>query len=70
MKASKLREQTSEELLQGLREQRDGLFRLRAMKGAGGEAELPIHKRTRRRETARILTVLRERELSDGGRKE
>ena len=69
MKASKLREQASEELVQALRDQRDGLFRLRAMKGAGGEAESPIHKRTRRRETARILTVIRERELTDGGRK-
>jgi large subunit ribosomal protein L29 len=68
MKAGKLREQTTEELVQALREQRDGLFRLRAMKGAGGEAESPIHKRTRRRDSARILTVLRERELKDGRR--
>ena len=70
MKASKLREQNTEELVEELRGQRDGLLRQRRMKGAGGEAESPIHKRTRRRDVARILTVLRERELSDVGRKQ
>jgi large subunit ribosomal protein L29 len=68
MKASKLREKSREELVEDLRQQRDGLLRQRRMKSAGGEAESPIHKRTRRRDVARILTVLRERELNDGGR--
>jgi len=65
MKASRYREMSGEELAQSFREQRRGLVDMRTMKGSGGEAESPIKMRGRRRDIARVLTVMRELELSN-----
>ena len=62
MQAQELREFTSEELQQRLQETRRELFNLRQQWYAGG---LEDHNRLRavRKDIARILTVLRERDL-------
>lgn len=70
MKANTIREQTSEELSQLNRDTRKELFDLRTMKGAGGAGEQPLRTRSLRRDLARILTVMRERELKNGANEE
>ena len=70
MKAGKLRELTSEELAQAYRENRKELLDVRAMRGLGGEGTQPLRIRTLRRDGARIRTIMRERELNDGGSKD
>ncbi|MEJ5309264.1 MAG: 50S ribosomal protein L29 [Anaerolineae bacterium] len=62
MQAHELREMTEEELRQRLRETRRELFNLRQQWYAGS---LEDHNRLRavRKDIARILTILREREL-------
>ncbi len=62
MQAHELREMTEEELRQRLQETRRELFNLRQQWYAGS---LEDHNRLRevRRDIARILTILREREL-------
>jgi large subunit ribosomal protein L29 len=62
MQAKELREFTSEELQQRLQETRRELFNLRQQWYAGG---LEDHNRLRavRKDIARILTILRERDL-------
>jgi large subunit ribosomal protein L29 len=62
MQAKELREFTSEELQRRLQETRRELFNLRQQWYAGG---LEDHNRLRavRKDIARILTVLRERDL-------
>ncbi len=66
MKASSIREQTDEELMQLYRDTTKELFDIRAMKSMGGEGEQPLKIRLLRRDVARILTVMKERELSNG----
>ncbi len=63
MRASEIREITSEELRTRLQETRRELFNLRQQWYAGS---LQDHNRLRavRKDIARILTVLRERELA------
>jgi large subunit ribosomal protein L29 len=63
MRASEMREMTSEELRTRLQETRRELFNLRQQWFAGS---LQDHNRLRavRKDVARFLTVLRERELA------
>jgi len=63
VKARELRELSREELLVELATQRDGLFRLR-MRATTGEAAAPSEFTRIRRDIARLLTVLREGELT------
>lgn len=61
MKASKLREQSVEELRQMSAEKQRGIAEFMARKGTKDATEQPMQIRTMRREVARILTVLNER---------
>lgn len=61
MKASKMREQTVEELQDKERELAEQLFALRLQK-VTGQLEKPSRVREVRRDMARVLTVLREKE--------
>jgi large subunit ribosomal protein L29 len=61
MKASKMREQTVEELLDKERELAEQLFALRLQK-VTGQLEKPSRVRELRRDMARVLTVLHEKE--------
>jgi large subunit ribosomal protein L29 len=61
MKASKMREQTVEELLDKERELAEQLFALRLQK-VTGQLEKPSRVRQVRRDMARVLTVLHERQ--------
>jgi large subunit ribosomal protein L29 len=61
MKASKMREQTVEELQDRERELAEQLFALRLQK-VTGQLEKPSRVRELRRDMARVLTVLREKE--------
>ena len=65
MKASKLREHTEDELRQVCEETRKALVDLRVHKGAGDKAEQPLRIRTARRDLARILTVMKQRGISE-----
>ena len=67
MKASKLREQTGEELVQSREEAKKGLFDRRVRKSTGDTSEQPLLVRALRREVARIETIMRERELAKHG---
>ncbi len=62
MKAKDLREKSSEELRAQLLQVKKDLFNF-YLKGASGEKVDPGQKRAARKDMARILTVLREREL-------
>ena len=63
MKATELRERTSDELRRALDEANRELFNLRFQAASGKLAD--IHRtRTVHKDMARILTVLREREIS------
>jgi large subunit ribosomal protein L29 len=64
MEASKLREQTDDELEQLRSETRKQLFDLKIKKGVGGTLDQPLELRRLRRDLARIETVIRERELA------
>jgi len=64
VKARELRELSREELLTELSTQREALFRLR-VRGTTGEAAAPSEFSRIRRDIARLLTVLREWELSE-----
>jgi len=61
MKASKLRENSIDELRQISVEKQRGMAEFTARKGTKDATEQPMQIRTMRRELARILTVLRER---------
>ncbi len=63
MKAQELRELSREELVTELATQREGLFRLR-VRGVSGESAPASEFGRVRRDIARILTVLREQEVS------
>lgn len=59
-KPSELRDLTLDDLRQREHELTDQLFRMRLQK-AMGQLDVPIKLRTLRRERARILTILREK---------
>ncbi len=63
MKARELRELSTEELEQKVAELRQELFNLK-MQHSTGQLENPMRLKQLRRDIARILTVLRERELA------
>jgi len=62
MKASKIREMSSQELQQKLMELKSELFNLR-FQMATGQLENPIRVREVKKDIARIKTIIREREL-------
>lgn len=61
MKPSKLRDMTPEEIAHEIKQLREQLFRLRYQASAG-QAENPVRIRFVRRDLARALTILREKE--------
>ena len=61
-KAKELREMSSEQLEFTIKETRDQLFHLR-MQAATEKLDAPSNLRKKRRDIARIQTILREREL-------
>jgi large subunit ribosomal protein L29 len=63
MKASQMREQTTEELQDRERELAEQLFALRLQK-VTGQLEKPARVRQVRKDLARVLTLLRERQPS------
>ncbi len=65
MKADKVREIDSTDLKRSLAESREQMFRLR-FQMAMGQTEGLKKYRALRRERARMLTILRERELKEG----
>jgi large subunit ribosomal protein L29 len=69
MKASELREMTDEELKARLNELKEELFNLRTGKAMGRLGE-PHKFKLVKREIARILTILREREIEKSRRTE
>jgi ribosomal protein L29 len=71
MKAAGLREQTDDELRQHYEDTARELSDLRLKKGAGDSSEQPLKIRAVRRDMARILTVMQERDRAAGrgGRK-
>ena len=64
MKAAELREQTVEELHDREKELAEKLFALRLQR-VTGQLESPAKVREARRDLARVLTVLREKELGE-----
>ena len=62
MKASELREMTTEELERKVKDVEEELFRLRFAAGRGGEVNA-ASKQKSRRDLARAITILRERAL-------
>ena len=62
MKAKQLREITNEELIQKQQDIKKELFDLNYQRKATGRVEKPGRFRTLRRDIARILTLLKERE--------
>lgn len=65
MKANGLRDMTSAELAQKLTDAKGELFNLR-FQLATGQLENPLRLRHIKRDIARVKTVLREREISEG----
>jgi large subunit ribosomal protein L29 len=66
MKASQIREMTPEELVQKYRELREEHFNLR-FQAASGQMEKPHLLRSVRRNIARVLTVMKEKEEESKG---
>lgn len=64
MKASELREKSTEELNEELAKLNEELFKLR-FQNATHNLENPVQLRTVRRDIARVKTLIRERELSE-----
>ena len=62
MKASKLRDLSKEDLVQEESDLRGQIFKLR-FQAATGQLESASRRRSVRRDIARILTILREREV-------
>lgn len=61
MKASKLRDMTPAEIGHEIEQLREQIFRLR-YQAAAGQAENPVKIRLVRRDLARALTILKEKE--------
>ncbi len=68
MKAEELRKLTDDELKEKLNELKKKLMNLRFQNAIGG-LEKPSDIKATKRDIARILTILRERELSQAGGK-
>ena len=66
MKATDIRELTSDEVTARIEQLQEELFRLR-FRRATMELENPVLLRTIKRDIARLKTVLRERELTSEG---
>ncbi len=64
MKAKTIREETSEELRVRLANARRELLELQVKESARNAGRAPIRTRLLRRDIARMLTVLREREIA------
>ena len=62
MKASKLRDLSKEDLVQEESDLREQIFKLR-FQAATGQLESASRRRSVRRDIARILTILREKEV-------
>ena len=62
MKTREIRQMTSEEILNALEDQKEALFNLRFQK-AFGQLEDSNSIRRAKRDVARVLTVIRERQL-------
>ena len=60
MKMPKLREMTDEELRQRMTDTREELFNLRIQRSTG-RIERPVRMRLLRRDTARVLTLMKQR---------
>ena len=63
MKIKQVRETPTEELLAQVREARREILEAKVKKTAADVAKNPLKQRTLRRDVARMLTVVREREL-------
>ena len=66
MRSAEIRELPSEEIVRALEEQRRALFNLRFQRETE-QLERSAEAGKVRREIARLLTILRERELAEGG---
>ena len=66
MKAVEIRELPTEEILRELAERRRALFNLRFRRETE-QLERPAELRKAKKDIARMLSVLRERELAEGG---
>lgn len=64
MKANEIREMSTEELLSKVSELKEQLFVLKFQQATGQQAELSKRK-SLRKDIARILTILKERELAN-----
>jgi large subunit ribosomal protein L29 len=64
MKGKDLRERSNDELAVELKNLRDGLFRLRFRQVAESSTHGATEKRAIRKDIARVLTVMREREMA------
>ena len=65
MKVKEIRELTTEQIVAKIKENKEELFNLRFQQ-ATGNLEKPSRIRDLRHDVARLKTVLRERELSEG----
>lgn len=65
MKVNDIRKLTTEEIVAKIKENKEELFNLRFQQ-ATGNLEKPSRIRDLRHDVARLKTVLRERELSEG----
>ena len=65
MKVNDIRKLTTEEIIAKVKENKEELFNLRFQQ-ATGNLEKPSRIRDLRHDVARLKTVLRERELSEG----
>lgn len=65
MKAADIRELSNDEIALQISQAKEELFRLR-FRGATQEIENPALLRDLRRDIARLMTILRQRELSNG----
>ena len=66
MKATEIRDLTTDEITARIEQLQEELFRLR-FRSATMELENPMLLRTLRRDVARLQTVLRERQLTEEG---
>lgn len=66
MKAQEIREMTGEELVKLAEDTEKRLFDINVKHGLGEKTESPVKARGLRRDLARIKTILREREASNG----
>jgi large subunit ribosomal protein L29 len=64
MKGKELRERSDDELIVELKNLREGLFRLRFRQVAESSTHGATEKSAIKRDIARVLTVMRERELA------